>query len=94
MKKALVFCLIIMLLFSASAQAEYEQYRLTADDTLERLGMWEVYPLDPHNVIVRSQTSRSWHVTWYRDGQVYRALASEGDWDSITSAEPVFESGS
>ncbi len=94
MKKTLVFCLIMMLLFSAPARAEYEQYRLTADDTLERLKMWEVFPLDPHNVIVRSQTSVSWHVAWYRDGEVYRVLSSEGDWDNITSAEPVFESGS
>lgn len=94
MKKTLAFCLVLMLLFSVSARAEYEQYRLTADDTPERLQLWEVYPLDPHNVIVRSQTSQAWHVTWYRDGQVYRLLSSEGDWDSITSAEPVFESGS
>lgn len=94
MRKTLAFCLVMTLLFAASARAEYEQYRLAADDIPERLQMWEVFPLDQHNVIVRSQTSQSWHVTWYRDGQVYRALAPEGDWDSITSAEPVFDSGS
>ena len=93
MKKALVFCLIIMLLFSTSAQAEYEQYQLTEGNTLESLQMWEVFPLDQHNVIVRAQTPQPWNVTWYRDGQVYRTLGAEGEWDSVTSAEPVFENG-
>ncbi len=90
MKK--LFCLLLglSLLLSASALAEYDQYRLTVGDVSAAV-RWEVFPLDEHNVIVRAHNPGNWHVTWYRDGEPVRDLVPQGDYDQSTSAEPVFE---
>lgn len=90
MKK--LFCLLLglSLLLSASALAEYDQYRLTVGDVSVAV-RWEVFPLDEHNVIVRAHNPGNWHVTWYRDGEPVRDLVPQGDYDQSTSAEPVFE---
>ena len=81
----------MVFLFSASALAEYDQYRLTVGDKLENLQKWEIFPLDAHNVIVRVYNPLPWHVSWYRDGKLLRTLVPEGDYDSVTPVEPVFE---
>lgn len=91
LRKLCCLGLILILLLSASALAEYEQYRLTVGDRLESLQRWEIFPLDAHNVIVRVFYPQPWHVSWYRDGKLLRTLVSEGEYDSVTSVEPVFE---
>ena len=91
LRKLCCLGLAIVFLFPFTALAEYEQYRLTVGDEPENLQKWEVFPLDAHNVIVRVYTPQPWQVSWYRDGKLLRALVSEGDYDSVTSAEPVFE---
>lgn len=90
MKK--LFCLLLglFLFLSASALAEYDQYRLTVGDVSAAV-RWEIFPLDGHNVIVRAHNPGNWHVTWYRDGEPIRDLVPQGDYDRATSAEPVFE---
>ena len=55
MKKRTVFLLFIVfiILFSTISLAEYEQYRLTEPYELYCGPYTTVYPLDPHNVIIR-----------------------------------------
>ena len=91
LRKLCCLGLIMVFLFSASALAEYDQYRLTVGDKLENLQKWEIFPLDAHNVIVRVYNPLPWHVSWYRDGKLLRTLVPEGDYDSVTPVEPVFE---
>lgn len=79
MKKFFLFLLAAALLcVSAPAGAEYSNYRLTVGDPY---GYTTVFPLDAHNAIVRVRSYREddapWHVTWYRDGQVFSDIAGE-----------------
>ena len=90
MKKLFCLLLSLFLFLSASALAEYDQYRLTVGDVSVAV-RWEFFPLDAHNVIVRAHNPGNWHVTWYRDGEPIRDLVPQGDYDQATSAEPVFE---
>ena len=80
MKKILLFLLIAaMLTASDSSYAEYKGYQLTAADPY---GDTTFYPLDAHNVVVRvrchGEDYGPWHVTWYRDGEVYRDIEGTG----------------
>ena len=60
--------LALLVLLSASATAEYEQYRLAVPDEKDAVQLWEVFPLDAHNVIVRMYSPDvPWYVNWYRD---------------------------
>ena len=79
-KNLLLIIVAFILLISASAQAEYEQYRLT-EPSEKYAGVYvTVYPLDPHNVIVRMAPPEEapWRVDWYRDGQLIRSLSATG----------------
>ena len=80
MRRTFLFLLIgVLLTVSVSSYAEYKGYQLTAADPY---GDTTIYPLDAHNVIVRvrcySEEYRPWHVTWYRDGEIYRDLEGTG----------------
>ena len=82
--------LALLVLLSASATAEYEQYRLAVPDEKDAVQLWEVFPLDAHNVIVRVYSPEApWHVDWYRDGERIRSLTTGGDYDRKTPPEPV-----
>lgn len=82
--------LALLVLLSASATAEYEQYRLAVPDEKDAVQLWEVFPLDAHNVIVRVYSPEApWHVDWYRDGEKIRSLTTGGDYDRKTPPEPV-----
>ena len=91
-KTGFLLFIVFILLFSATASAEYEQYRLTAPCELYAGPYTTVYPLDPHNVIVRMAPPEAapWRVEWYRDGKVVRRLEASGDDDSASPANPVF----
>ena len=93
MKKTFIFFLSMVLLFSAPALAEYEQYRLSKPFELHVKPYTTVYPLDPHNVIVRMAPPDEvpWRVEWYQDGKVIRSLEASGDYDKVSSAIPIFE---
>ena len=70
--------------------AEYEQYRLEVPEEDDAVQLWEIFPLDAHNVIVRMYSPDvPWHVNWYRDGKKIRSLVTAGDFDRKTPAEPV-----
>ena len=82
--------LTLLVLLSVSASAEYGQYRLAVPDEKDAVQLWEVFPLDAHNVIVRMYSPDvPWYVNWYRDGQKIRSLVTAGDFDRKTPAEPV-----
>ena len=82
--------LALLVLLSASAMAEYEQYRLEVPEEGDAVQLWEVFPLDEHNVIVRVYSPEvPWHVDWYRDGKRIRSLTTGGDYDRKTPPEPV-----
>ena len=93
MKRICCFILGFLLLFPALALGEYEQYRLTEPDksgTYRR----EIFPMDVHNVIVRViAPDDGWHTDWYHDGELTGRLVSQGDWDRLTTVEPVFLTG-
>lgn len=90
MKKRLLALLTgILLLFAAQSLAEYEQYRLSEPCALYAEYI-TVYPLDPHNVIIRMVPyGAPWRLEWYRDGQVIRSLTAAGDYDSTSPAHPI-----
>ena len=92
-KNLLLIIVAFVLLISASAQAEYEQYRLTEPSEKYAGAYVTVYPLDPHNVIVRMAPPEEapWRVDWYRDGQLIRSLSATGDYDRVSPASPVIE---
>ena len=86
----LCLALAVIMLLSASALAEYEQYRLEVPEEGDAVQLWEVFPLDAHNVIVRVYSPEApWHVDWYRDGKRIRSLTTGGDYDRKTPPEPV-----
>ena len=95
MRKRTVFLLFIafVILFSTTSLAEYEQYRLPEPYELYCGPYTTVYPLDPHNVIIRMAPPEAvpWRVEWYRDGKVIRCLEASGDYDSVSPAIPIFE---
>ncbi len=81
-----------ILLISASALAAYEQYHLTEPCELYADGYINVYPLDPHEVIVRMTPPEApWRMELYRDGQAVRTLTAAGDYDSVSPAHPLIE---
>ena len=93
MKRICCFILGFLLLFPALALGEYEQYRLTEPD---KSGAYrrEIFPMDVHNVIVRViAPDDGWHTDWYHDGELTGRLVSQGDWDRLTTVEPVFLTG-
>ena len=93
MKRICCFILGFLLLFPAMALGEYEQYRLTEPD---KSGAYrrEIFPMDVHNVIVRViAPDDGWHTDWYHDGELTGRLVSQGDWDRLTTVEPVFLTG-
>ena len=83
----------LVILFSATSLAEYEQYRLTEPYELYTGPYTTVYPIDSHNVIVRMAPPEAvpWRVEWYQDGRVIRTLEASGDYDSVSPAIPIFE---
>ena len=86
----LYLALAVFMLLSAPATAEYEQYRLEVPEEGDAVQLWEVFPLDAHNVIVRVYSPEApWHVDWYRDGKRIRSLTTGGDYDRKTPLEPV-----
>ena len=63
-----------LLLAPAFACAVYEQYLLTAGDA-SSAAAWGIFPVDAHNAVVVARSFyKPWHVTWYRDGALYRDL--------------------
>ena len=81
-----------ILLISASALAAYEQYHLTEPCEFYADGYINVYPLDPHEVIVRMTPPEApWRMELYRDGQAVRTLTAAGDYDSVAPAHPLIE---
>ena len=93
MKRICCFILGFLLLFPALALGEYEQYRLTEP---YKSGAYrrEIFPMDVHNVIVRViAPDDGWHTDWYHDGELTGRLVSQGDWDRLTTVEPVFLTG-
>ena len=91
MKKFCCYILAFLLLFPAVALGEYEQYRLKEPHKASGAYRREIFPLDTHNVIVRViAPDDGWHTDWYNDGELTGRLVSQGDWDRLTTAEPVF----
>ena len=91
MKKLCCYILVFLLLFPAVALGEYEQYRLKEPHKASGAYRREIFPLDTHNVIVRViAPDDGWHTDWYHDGELTGRLVSQGDWDRLTTAEPVF----
>ena len=89
-KRIIAGFLAVFMLLSASALAEYEQYRLEVPEEDDAVQLWEIFPLDAHNVIVRMYSPDvPWYVNWYRDGEKIRSLVTAGDFDRKTPAEPV-----
>lgn len=77
MKKTVLIMLVCVLLaLSASAGATYDKYKVTRGDATYAFA-WNIYPLDARNVVVVARTDKDvpWHVTWYRDGELFRDLA-------------------
>ena len=77
MKKTVLILLICTLLsVSASAGATYDRYKVTRGDAAYAFA-WDFYPLDAGNAVVIARTDKDvpWHVTWYRDGELFRDLA-------------------
>ena len=75
-KMALVILAGILLMVSVSSFAEYKDYRLTEGD-MSSDALWGYCALDAHNTVVlaRSMNGKGWHLTWYRDGEVYRDIS-------------------
>ena len=89
-KRIIAGFLAVFMLLSASALAEYEQYRLEVPEKDDAVQLWEIFPLDAHNVIVRMYSPDvPWYINWYRDGERIRSLTTAGDHDRKTPAEPV-----
>ena len=80
MKKVILVILAgILLMASVSAVAEYKDYRLTEGD-MSIDSTWGHLVLDAHNTVVLNRTmTKGWHVTWYRDGKLYRDISGKGD---------------
>ena len=82
MKKGVLVCLIVTLMMSciSVASGEYKKYELTVGDASSAL-TWSPYPIDAHNVIViaRSLYGMEWHVSWYRDGQLFRDVSGKSE---------------
>ena len=80
MKKVILMILAgILLMASVSAVAEYKDYRLTEGD-MSIDSTWGYLALDAHNTVVLNRTmTKGWHVTWYRDGKLYRDISGKGD---------------
>ena len=80
MKKVILLILAgILLIGSVSAVAEYKDYRLTEGD-MSIDSIWGYLALDAHNTVVLNRTmTKGWHVTWYRDGKLYRDISGKGD---------------
>ena len=88
MKKTVLILLICVLLaVSASAGAAYDQYKVKRGDAAYAFA-WDFCPLDARNAVVIARTDKDvpWHVTWYRDGELYRDLAGY-------IADPFLEDG-
>lgn len=81
MKKGVLVCLIaILMMLCFSASAEYKEYELTVGDVSSAL-TWSYYPIDAHNVVViaRSLYGQDWHVSWYRDSQLFRDVSGKSE---------------
>lgn len=76
MKRTIAFLLLAVLLAAAvSAGAEYRGYNAVMGEPLN--GARHYYPLDAHNAVIYYRPydeTTPWHVTWHRDGEVYRDL--------------------
>ena len=85
MKKTCCLVMTLLLLFSA-ALADWE---LTAEN-VGNIRLLDVFPLDVHDVIVKSRDidRNTWHVGWYRDGQLFRELKPSGAWESQLRLAP------
>ena len=89
-KRIIAGFLAVFMILSSSALAEYKQYRLEVPEEGDAVQLWEIFPLDAHNVIVRMYSPDvPWYVNWYRDGEKIRSLVSAGDYDKKTPVEPV-----
>ena len=76
MKKTVLFLLIgIMLAMSAAAGADGGKWQVVAGDAASFV-LWTACPLDAHNAVVTtwSINGKPWHVSWYRDGELFRDL--------------------
>ena len=81
MKKGVLVRLIaIMMILCFSASAEYKDYELTVGDASSAL-TWSFYPIDAHNVVViaRSLYGQDWHVSWYRDSELFRDISGKSE---------------
>ena len=94
MKKLILLLLTGALLITAvSAGAEYKDHRLTEGSAADS-GIWACYPLDADNAIVIARSFRHpWHVSWYREGRLYRDLSGSTD-DLNLIPMPVIGQGS
>lgn len=76
MKRTIAFLLLAVLLAAAvSAGAEYRGWNAVMGEPLN--GARHYYPLDAHNAVIYYRPydeTTPWHVTWHRDGKVYRDL--------------------
>lgn len=89
MKKRVLVCLIVILMmFCFSASGEYKKYELKVGDASSAL-TWSFYPIDAHNVIViaRSLYGKEWHVSWYRDSELFRDISGKSENKSIESLD-------
>ena len=80
MRKFILLLLIgALLIVSVSAGAEYKEYRLTEGDISDSAS-WICYPLDADNAVVIARSfSKPWHVSWYRNGKLFRDLTGSSD---------------
>lgn len=88
-KMVLVILAGILLMVSVSSYAEYKDYRLTEGD-MSSDGLWGYCALDAHNTVVLARTinGKGWHLTWYRDGQMYRDISgTDKDLDMMPHLE-------
>ncbi len=76
MKKTVLFLLVgILLIISAAAGADGGKWQVVAGDAASFV-LWTACPLDAHNAVVStwSINGKPWHVSWYRDGELFRDL--------------------
>lgn len=76
MKKAVLILLVgMMLAVSAAAGADEGKWQVVAGDAASFV-LWTACPLDAHNAVVTtwSINGKPWHVSWYRDGELFRDL--------------------
>ncbi len=98
MKKTVLFLLIgIMLVISAAACADGGNWQVVAGDAAS-FGLWDACPLDAHNAVVTawSVNGKPWHVSWYRDGELFRDLTwiiEEPYMEHHVVAQPVIWDG-